>query len=178
MRWRSASLLFASLWTAVGTLTAQTETLRFEKISIEQGLSQSSVTSICQDRKGFLWFGTYEGLNRYDGYEFRIFRHNPEDPSSLIQNVIKDVMEDRSGTLWIATDGGLDRYDRQAECFIHYIHDPRDSTSLSHNRVRNIFEDRAGTLWIATDNGLCRYDANSDRFVRYRHDHPLRQQGP
>jgi ligand-binding sensor domain-containing protein/signal transduction histidine kinase len=170
MRWRSASLLFASLWTAVGTLTAQTETLRFEKISIEQGLSQSSVTSICQDRKGFLWFGTYEGLNRYDGYEFRIFRHNPEDPSSLIQNVIKDVMEDRSGTLWIATDGGLDRYDRQAECFIHYIHDPRDSTSLSHNRVRNIFEDRAGTLWIATDNGLCRYDANSDRFVRYRHD--------
>ncbi|MBN2202019.1 histidine kinase [bacterium] len=163
-------LLISSLWLTNASLSARTETVRFEKLSIEQGLSQSSVTSICQDRKGFLWFGTYEGINRYDGYEFRIYRHNPDDPHSLIQNVIKDLKEDRSGSLWVATDGGLDRYDRQADRFIHYIHDPGDSASLSHNRVRNVFEDGQGTLWVATDNGLNRYDPKSDRFVRYHHD--------
>jgi ligand-binding sensor domain-containing protein/signal transduction histidine kinase len=170
MRWTSASLLLASLWTAARTLPAQTEAVRFEKLSIEQGLSQSSVTAICQDRRGFLWFGTYAGINRYDGYDFRIFRHDPDDSTSLIQNVIKDVKEDRTGALWIATDGGLDRFDRASESFIHYVHDPRDSTSLSFNRVRNVFEDRAGRLWIATDNGLNRYDREADRFVRYFHD--------
>ena len=84
--------------------------LRFERISLEQGLSQSTVFCMLQDSQGFLWFGTEDGLNKYDGYTFTVYKHDPEDPNSLGGNWIQAMLEDDSGMLWIGTsDGGLDR---------------------------------------------------------------------
>lgn len=152
------------------TVLAQRHKIRFEKLSIEDGLSQSSVISICQDNRGFLWFGTYEGLNRYDGYRFKIYKYDPNDSTSLSNNVIKVIFEDHLGILWIGTEHGLNRYDRDKERFIQYMNNHADSTSLSHNRVRNICEDRYGTLWIATDKGLNRFIREENHFQIFYND--------
>ena len=78
----------------------------FNHLTIDDGLSQSSVTCILQDKKGFMWFGTQDGLNRYDGYNIKVFKNNPNDSSSLTNNFIFSILEDRSGTLYIETQGG------------------------------------------------------------------------
>ncbi len=127
--------------------------LQFKRISIESGLSQSSVLCIYQDHKNFLWFGTYEGLNRYDGYSFKVYKADPENPYSISNNDIECIQEDHLGVLWIGTGEGLSRFDRYQERFINYKNDPNDPNSLSNNYVRYIYEDRSGVLWIATHGG-------------------------
>src|SRR5579872_6702748 len=104
---------------------AQPASLRFDHIGTDAGLSQSNVTTILQDSRGFMWFGTRDGLDRYDGYEFTVFKNNPTDPKSLINNFITSIAESRNGDLWIATwGGGLDRYDRLRDRFVHYSTNP------------------------------------------------------
>ena len=118
----------------------------FTHITIEQGLSDQRVQAIIQDRTGFIWFGTNNGLNRYDGNSIVAYRHDPANPTSLSSNFIEVLYEDRSGTLWVGTWSGLNAFDRRAERFTRYLHDPADPRSLSHNRVRVIYEDRSGVL--------------------------------
>ena len=145
--------------------------IKFERISIEQGLSQNSVHCILQDSRGFMWFGTWDGLNKYDGHSFTVYRHDLEDPDSLSNNIVRSIYEDRSGALWIGTQGGgLDRFDRETGRFAHYQNDPGDPHSLSGNIVWSIHEDRSGVLWIGTSAGLNRFDRETGRFVRYQHD--------
>jgi signal transduction histidine kinase/ligand-binding sensor domain-containing protein len=128
--------------------------LRFERISLEQGLSQSTVFCMLQDSQGFMWFGTEDGLNRYDGYTFTVYKHDPEEPNSLGGSWIQAILEDDSGTLWIGTsDGGLDRYDRNLDQFTHYRNDPEDSSSLSDDEITAIYQDQDGVLWIGTGGG-------------------------
>lgn len=142
--------------------------IKFERISIEQGLSQSSVSSIYQDSKGFLWFGTEDGLNKFDGYEFTIYRHDPDDLSSLSDNSVLSIFEDHEGVLWIGTYGrGLNRFNRYQENFIRFRHNPSDPTSLAYDSVSAIANDVNGNLWIGTWNGLDRYDSESDQFIHY-----------
>ena len=103
--------------------------------STEQGLSSSEVWSVLRDRRGFMWFGTLDGLNRYDGYKMKVFKHALTDPNSLSDNKIRTVYEDRAGTLWIGTwSGGLNRYERESETFTRYQHDPNDPASLSSDK--------------------------------------------
>jgi len=112
--------------------------LRFSSISIEQGLSQSVVLVSYQDSQGYMWFGTQDGLNRYDGSEFTIFRPDPDDPSSLNDRMINDLIEDGQGALWVGTAlGGLNRYDLRSGKFSHFYHDPNNADSLSGNCVRS-----------------------------------------
>jgi hypothetical protein len=85
--------------------------IRFERLTSEQGLSMSVINSIAQDKQGFMWFVTQDGLNRYDGKKFRIYKHDPDDPDCLVNNYICSVYVDRSGTIWITTHGGVDRFD-------------------------------------------------------------------
>ena len=91
--------------------------LEFRHISTNLGLSQKTVQSIFQDQQGFMWIGTQEGLNRYDGREIRIFTNMPDAPSSLSNNVIRAITEDNNGNLWIATSNGLNRYDSLSQSF-------------------------------------------------------------
>jgi signal transduction histidine kinase/ligand-binding sensor domain-containing protein len=146
--------------------------LRFEHISLEQGLSQSTVFCMLQDSQGFMWFGTEDGLNKYDGYNFTIYKPEPEDPNSLAVRWIQTLFEDDSGMLWIGTNkGGLSRFDRTLDHFIHYRNDPGDPGSLSNDDVTAIYQDMEGTLWIGTSGGgLNRFDQENKRFVQYQHN--------
>ncbi len=150
----------------------QDHKVKFERLSIEQGLSQSKVFSILQDHRGFIWIGTQDGLNKYDAYSFTVYRHRIEDSASLSDNYVWSLFEDHTGTLWIGTNGGgLNRYDREKDQFIRYVHDPEDPGSLSDNYVWTIFEDRSGTLWIGTRyGGLNKFNRETGRFSQYRHD--------
>jgi ligand-binding sensor domain-containing protein/signal transduction histidine kinase len=101
-----------------------------------------------------MWFGTDDGLNRFDGYSFKVYRNDPEDPDSLSHNMIMGLVEDSQGYLWIGTyGGGLDRFDPQTQIFTHFRHLPEDPGSLSDDRVRSLILDRSGVLWIATHGG-------------------------
>ncbi|MFT4926065.1 MAG: signal transduction histidine kinase/ligand-binding sensor domain-containing protein [Phenylobacterium sp.] len=144
---------------------------RFDRLTIDDGLSQSVVIDMIKDNKGFLWFATFDGLNRYDGYSFKIFRRNPLDPGSISNNFVRALHIDAKGTLWIGTNGGLNRFDSASEQFTHYLHDANDPHSLSHNNVWSITEDKKGTLWIGTaGGGLNRFDQATGQFSHYRHN--------
>ncbi len=145
--------------------------IKFERITIEQGLSQNTVYAIIQDSKGFLWFGTEDGLNRYDGYIFKVYKNNPDDPSTLSNNRIQAIYEDKSGVIWIGTNsGGLNRFNREKQTFKHYKHSPSDLCSLSNNIVWSIYEDQSGVLWIGTDNGLNQFDREQEKFIHWTND--------
>ncbi|GAB4415205.1 MAG: hypothetical protein Kow002_00110 [Anaerolineales bacterium] len=142
--------------------------LRFDHIGLEDGLSQSTVHAILQDRLGFIWFGTEDGLNRYDGNEFKIFRPDPYLEDSLSDRWITSIIEDQQGYLWIGTRlGGLNRYDSRSGKFRTYRHEPNNPNSISSNRVNTILEDTQGFLWIGTDNGLNRFNPKTNTFTHF-----------
>ena len=142
-------------------------TLRFERISRPQGLSQDIVNAVGQDRQGFMWFGTEDGLNRYDGYTVRVYKHDPTDPYSLPGNDVHCIHESRQGRLWFGTSEGLCRYEPERDAFSTFHHDPNDPHSLSANAVYCITGDDPGHLWVGTSNGLNRLDEDSGTFIRY-----------
>lgn len=153
------------------TIFSPAEEVSFEHVATEQGPSTGTINCIIQDRLGFLWLGTANGLLRYDGYEFKAYKHHPADTSSISGNHIWSICEDRGGDLWIGTSQhGLSRYVRSEERFIRYRHDPNDSTSLGgDHEVPAVYQDAAGELWIALwEAGLDHYLRNSDRFVHRR----------
>ncbi len=150
----------------------QTPSIAFEHVTIEDGLSQSTVNCILQDEPGFMWFGTQDGLNRYDGHDFVVHKQNPGVPTSLSNDWIRTLYKDDAGQIWIGTGGGgLNRWDRSTDTFTRYRHDPADPGSLSSNRVQVIHRDRAGSFWIGTTaSGLDRFDEASGVFEHFRHD--------
>lgn len=153
-------------------LASEARSVRFQHASRDEGLSQSFVYTIVQDPQGYMWFGTQDGLNRFDGHDFKVFDHDPNDQSSISDESIRTMIRARSGTLWIGTDaGGLSRYDSASETFRNFLHDPTDPTSISDNRVRTLHEDSASVLWVGTDgNGLDRFDYETETFMHYRHN--------
>ena len=146
--------------------------ISFEKFSPEQGLSQNSIVRIFQDSRGFLWFGTFDGLNRYDGYQFKIFRNIPGDSTSLSNNGILSICEDNSGNIWIGTfGGGLNKYDRKQEKFKRYRYNLDNPNSLSADNVTSIIQDKSGYLWVGTLwGGLNKFDINEEKFIHYEYD--------
>jgi signal transduction histidine kinase/ligand-binding sensor domain-containing protein/DNA-binding response OmpR family regulator len=152
-------------------ICAQTEKIQFEHYSVENGLSATTVLCILQDSRGFLWIGTYDGLNRYDGYSFTTFKHNPDDSTSLSGNKIRAIYEDSAGFIWVGTwSSGLNKYDREKEKFIHYFHSPDDAQGLSSNDITSLYQDTSNYLWIGTLGGLNRFDFVKQEFIHYRHD--------
>jgi ligand-binding sensor domain-containing protein/signal transduction histidine kinase len=142
--------------------------IRFEHLSLEQGLSQSVVNVIFQDSKGFLWIGTEDGLNRYDGYSFKVYRPEAEGENSLSDRWITSIQEDGKGFIWIGTrQGGLNRFDPRSGLFTVYKHDSGDDSSLSDNHVNTLFVDGDGALWVGTELDLDRFDSESDSFIHY-----------
>ena len=143
--------------------------VRFEHITIEDGLSQNTGRAIFQDSRGFLWIGTQDGLNRYDGYTFTVFKHEAEDPASISSSNILAIEEDEAGLLWIGTSDGLNRFDPATETFTRYKNIPNEPDSLAYNTITSIFQDSDDALWIGTLDGLERLDPQTGGFDHFRH---------
>jgi len=128
--------------------------VRFRTYTTAQGLSQATAYAITQDQAGFLWVGTQDGLNRFDGYAFRVYRHERSNAQSLADNNIPALAAGGDGSLWVGTQaGGLDRYDPATDRFTHYRADPGNPTALAANHVTALLRDSSGRLWVATNGG-------------------------
>lgn len=146
-------------------------TVRFQRLSVEQGLSQSIVYCVLQGKEGYMWFGTDDGLNRYDGYSFKVFHHDAKNSRSLGYPRVYTLFEDSSGVLWVGTwGGGLNRFDRQTETFMRYKSRSEDETTISNNGVNVIYESHGGDFWIGTRIGLNRMQREKGTFTRYLPD--------
>ncbi|MCU0304840.1 MAG: SpoIIE family protein phosphatase [Thermoanaerobaculales bacterium] len=146
--------------------------VEFDHLSLEDGLSQSIIEQMVQDRKGFMWFATENGLNRFDGYRFTVYKNVPGDPNSLSYNELKALYVDGDGVLWVGIfESGLNSLDPSTERIVRYQHVEGDPSSLGANTVRCILEDRAGRLWVGTQGaGLDRLDRSTGVFHHHRVD--------
>jgi ligand-binding sensor domain-containing protein/signal transduction histidine kinase len=145
--------------------------LKFPHLTTNDGLSQGYVVAILQDHRGFMWFATRDGLNRYDGNAFVVYKNNPDDPGSLNSNFIQDLMEDDHGYLWVATNTGVSKFDPASERCVRYLHDPNNSNTINGASVKSIAQDTRGSLWFGTEgSGLDRFDPASGTFTHYRND--------
>lgn len=152
-------------------LYPQTNNIRFSRISVKEGLSEPSVSSIAQDSKGFLWFATKSGLNKYDGYSYKIYENDPDNLNSLANNMIQTMYITHTDILWIGTNGGgLDRFDTKTEQFTHFVHHADNPNSISDNLIIAIIHDRSGNLWVGTGDGLNRLNTKTEENTRYFHD--------
>jgi serine phosphatase RsbU (regulator of sigma subunit)/ligand-binding sensor domain-containing protein len=146
----------------------------FSHLTVKEGLSQGSVNCILQDSKGFMWFGTQDGLNRFDGYEFRVFRHDPADSTTIGDNFIRSITEDSSGTLWIRTlgkPGTIDRFDRLTETFRAYNLDIVKLKGARTKSVKAEYDDPSGIQWRGSlGGGVTRFDPTTGVKVSYKHD--------
>jgi ligand-binding sensor domain-containing protein/serine phosphatase RsbU (regulator of sigma subunit) len=151
------AFLLGVLWTFCALLHAKAQDtqayVKFDRISADAGLSQNAVQAVVQDFRGFMWFGTQNGLNRYDGYDFKVFTQNGADSTSLSGNYVQALLEDQQRQLWVSA-GGLHRYDRENMRFEAFTHRPGDPQSIASNVIHCLYEDKLGNLWIGTNNGL------------------------
>lgn len=148
-------------------LWGQAGEVQFNHLTIEEGLSQSTVEAIAQDSIGYMWFGTNDGLNRYDGLNFKIYKNSPSDPYTISDNDIRVIYEDHEHTLWIGTQSrGLNRYDRNKDRFVRYGGEPDAGQTLSANTIWSLLEDSRGDFWVGTAYGLNRMDRTSETFER------------
>lgn len=134
--------------------------VRFSRLSQTRGISQTRVAAIVQDKRGFMWFATQYGLNRYDGYFLKQFRHLDSDPRSISDSLIQHLLIDRAGRLWVGSQRVVDRYDPATETFIHYplVAPAGSEAAASSYHPNHISEGQDGRLWVATGFGLYRLD--------------------
>jgi ligand-binding sensor domain-containing protein/signal transduction histidine kinase len=143
---------------------AQNQKLRFEHIGIEEGLESTDITTILQDKKGYIWLGTFKGLYKYDGYSFTKYQFNPYDSNSLSQNLIYTIFEDQQGSIWVSTLEGLCKFDRNTEKFTRYK--PDATAKFSDPNIGSINEDSEGMIWVGSlSGGLCRFDRQTGKFL-------------
>ena len=139
--------------------------INFKHITGEDGLSQGTVETMIQDNKGYMWFGTNDGLCRYNGYEFKIYKHDEESKNSITNNYIVDIKEDKSGNIWVGTANGLSKIDPNTDLITNYNMNDEEK-SLSHYNIGDILITKSGDVLVATSDGLNIYDEKNDKFYR------------
>jgi len=162
--------LFAGLGLFLSFLSASAQNgfSDFERISLDQGLSQTTIFSIAQDKKGFLWFGTQDGLNRFDGYSFRVFRPDRTDPFSLADHWINSLFTDQQGRFWVGTfNSGLQLYEPESGEFKSYLFPGKDEYPLVQNRIWSLADGKNGHLWVGTDHGLQDFDPKTGNSMSF-----------
>ncbi|MCI4669270.1 MAG: hypothetical protein MRZ79_14135 [Bacteroidia bacterium] len=157
------------------TCLGQSETNNFEFYGLDHGLKSLQIGDIVQDHKGFLWFGSGQGLSRLDGNKFKVYENDPSNQYSISTNSISKILIDRNGNMWVSTNGrGINFYQRELDRFIRILHISGDSSSLNNDYVNDIFEDQQGNIWVATQEGLNKLiefdeENESARFQRFAH---------
>ena len=151
-----------------GRISYAQDNIVFDHITTEDGLSQSDINCIYQDHKGYMWFGTHDGLNKYDGYTFTIYKPDNRQPDSISSNLIFDITGDERGNLWIGTTGnGLNYFDQSTGKFTQFKNEKNNDKSLSNNHVTNVFLDKKSRLWVGTNGGLNMMDLRKPPEERY-----------
>jgi signal transduction histidine kinase/ligand-binding sensor domain-containing protein/HPt (histidine-containing phosphotransfer) domain-containing protein len=143
---------------------ASSPTLKFTYLTSNDGLSQSLVSAFYRDHLGYLWVGTSDGLNRYDGYNFKVYRNKIDDPQTLSENYITAISEDDSGNIWIATKRGLNKFDRKTGRFQRFFTIKNNKNSLLNNHITSLIKDNNGSFWVGTKTGLSHFNPISERF--------------
>ncbi len=161
-------LLITLIFNSLQFSYAQSSDFVFDRINVENGLSNNSVRCILKDSRGLMWFGTDEGLNRYDGYKITVFRHDPENPSSISDNFIRTLYEDSIGNIWAGTNKGLNVFNPISQEFNTYTHEHH---GLADDEVYAILGDRKGTIWIGTKRGVSRLKPNNQYFDSFQVNH-------
>ncbi|ESA36006.1 histidine kinase [Leptolyngbya sp. Heron Island J] len=146
--------------------------VKFNHLTQEDGLAGNRVRAIVQDNQGFMWFGHWDGLTRYDGGTTVIYKNDVDDPNSLSHNLVSTLTIDQQGFLWVGTlGGGLNRFDHTRQTFTHHRHAPDNANSLSSDDIVSVYQDRAGTMWVGTwGGGLNRFNPDTGHVTRYQHD--------
>jgi len=143
---------------------SQMDNPKFSHLTTNDGLSQNTIFAILKDHKGFMWFATDEGLNKYDGYKFKVYKHDPENTGSISNNTVYGLLEDAAQHLWVVSPGGLDKFDRARDTFIHY--------NNSDNKIifRTIFQDHKKRIWLGSNKGFCWFDESKGTFKFYKNN--------
>lgn len=140
------------------------EHLNFRRITIRDGLSQTSANCFLEDRKGFVWVGTFDGLNRFDGLRFRTFHFDPQDPHSISDNSVTSLVHGGSGALWVGTNNGLNRFDEAKGGFQRFHHDPGQPLSLPHDQIWCLMVDDEKRLWVGSERGVSVFEPETQTF--------------
>jgi len=164
------ALVILMLCIAATAAESESQPMRFDQLTLGDGLSQSTVINVLQDSNGMMWFATENGLNSYDGYEFEHYKRERGNPEALGNDFIFDLAEDRDGNIWLATNGGgLAKMPRGTRHFETFSHDPESVNSISSNVIRALLIDGDGIIWLGTRGaGLDRFDPKSGAFTHYR----------
>ncbi|QOL24448.1 EAL domain-containing protein [Thalassotalea sp. LPB0316] len=142
--------------------------LKFDRFLTEHGLSQSTIIDIVEDQQGFIWLATEEGLNRFDGENFHVYKKDKNNPNSIADNLIRTILVDKTNTLWVGTGNGLSRYNRKFDNFDNYYHIKDEPSSLIDSEVWDIYQDNNGEIWVSTLEGIHKYDKENNDFRKIR----------
>ncbi|MBW7891556.1 MAG: hybrid sensor histidine kinase/response regulator, partial [Chitinophagaceae bacterium] len=162
-------MIFSISWICVFNLYAQQKTYQFTRLDVRQGLSHNQVNAIFRDSTGFVWFGTMSGLNRFDGYDFTVFRNDLNDSSTLSDNYVTRIFELPENRLWVATRNGNNIYDPDTESFLRNDQDYLSTLSLPGGAVSFIKKDKEGNFWFVYQNlgGVYKYSSKEHKPVRF-----------
>ena len=166
-------LFFILFFLLPDKLPAQTisDNIKFKHLSVNDGLSDNNVGAILQDKEGFMWLGTSDGLNKYDGYKFTVYHHNPNDSNSIGPGNINSIYEDTEGLIWIGAEGSLSVLNKKTGNFKVYKSDPKKPGSLNNDLIIHVNEDKDGIIWISTyGGGLNKFDKKTGKFFAYKND--------
>lgn len=169
----SSCIVCLALWfiSLTGSFAQGLQTLKFKHYSIEQGLSQITVNDILQDQKGYIWVATQDGLNRFDGYSFKVFKNNPADSTTVANSYISTLYQDRQDRMWVGTaGGGLSLYNSQTESFRNFSYSDTNPKSLNNNFVTSIYQDRKNRIWVGTDAGLNLLQEDGNGFEHFENE--------
>lgn len=166
---RTYIVFFIVIFFSAQSLKAQNETYTVEHYGIKNGLSQNYVNCVFQDAFGYIWVGTQDGLNKFDGYSFKVYKQDPNNKHSISHNFITGITASKDSSLWIVTNDGLEKYDHRSNLFQNILKNRPVKQSVYSTKIKSVYEDDENILWIRTIDGIIQYYIEKNEFSEYQH---------